>query len=302
MRKTTPWLIEEEILELTPKGFRRPRRSTAFEKMKTKFQKLDAKGVDLGSVSVVFLLVLIILVLIIVLASQPLCNTSSFISSQSSGESFVIVADGEVAEYQSTTLGIYDRVKYKMNGASVFVQRGGQRYVYRGFSGWWYANGNLGAETGVLRTKDLNATGLSWYYGTGGSWVHNDTSIAVVPLSSPLAYCLECKRILISSTGRANEIVPEFLGNFTRLDGIFRDGRPVYVNKNGKYFHKDSKATYGVRSKFTGDGVSIQSASGPICAFLEKASHSDRFGHGWRFWKGDDWETDLTLGAKCIQF
>ena len=68
------------------------------------------------------------------------------------------------------------------------------------------------------------------------------------------------------------------------------------------FFHKDVKATYCVRSKFTGDEVSVQSASGPICAFLEKAYKSERFGHGWRFWTGYGWEYDLTLGAKCSQF
>ena len=80
------------------------------------------------------------------------------------------------------------------------------------------------------------------------------------------------------------------------------DGRPVYINKNGKFFHKDGKATYGVRSKYTGDGVSVQSASGPICAFLKKASKSERFGHGWRFWTGDGWENDMSLSARCVKF
>ena len=132
--------------------------------------------------------------------------------------------------------------------------------------------------------------------------MNNDTTMEIVSLSSPLAHCLECKQISINSSGTAKESVPEFLGTFDILNGVYKDGRPVYINEYGKFFHKDGKATYGVRAKFTGDGVSVQSASGPICAFLKKASKSERFGHGWRFWTGDGWEFDLTLGAKCVKF
>ena len=232
----------------------------------------------------------------------------------------MLVSEGELSEYQSTVLGVYDRAEYmwvfstrlgvensyflnfRFHGFPVYVQRGGKRFIYRGSADWWYANGDFGAETGVLRTKDLNSTGGSWYYGAGGGWVNNDTTIELVTLDSPLAHCLTCKTISIGSTGKAKDTVPDFLGIFDRVEGIYMDGRPVYRNGKGKFFHKDGKATYGVRTKYTGDGVSVQSASGPICAFLEKASQSERFGHGWKFWTGNGWEHDLTLGASCTVF
>ena len=186
---------------------------------------------------------------------------------------------------------------------TLYIQRGGQRFIYRSKTGWWYANTDLGAETGVVRTRELKSSGLAWYYGTGGGgWVNNDTSIEFVPLGSPHAHCLACQQITIESSGRAQTIVADFLGVFERLKDVYVDGRPVYMNGNGKYIHKDGKATYGIRTKFTNDGVSVQSASGPLCPFLEKASSSERFGDGWRFWTDSVWEHDMTMNAKCTRY
>jgi len=296
---------EEQVLVLMPEGFRTPGEvnyKNMLGKLKFKIEDFDLKKTVSLSGIFICLLLLLSLSLIIILSSQPLCNKSLSAGDSSQADTFVLVSEGEVAEYQSTTLGIYDKVPYRLNGSPVYVQKGGRRFIYKGTGEWWYANGNFGAETGVLRTKSLNSTGLDWFYGTGGTWVSNDSTVEIVPLSSPLAHCLECQEININSSGAAKDVVPEFLGTFQVLKGIYMDGRPVYVNKNGKYFHKDGKATYGVRGKFTGDGVSVQSASGPVCAFLEKASKSERFGHGWRYWAGTDWEFDMTLGARCTKF
>ena len=46
----------------------------------------------------------------------------------------------------------------------------------------------------------------------------------------------------------------------------------------------------------------VKSASGPICPFGNKVSHSERFGNGWKFWNGEEWEVDETLLSQCIKY
>ena len=59
--------------------------------------------------------------------------------------------------------------------------------------------------------------------------------------------CLQCKEVLISSTGKANDFVSEYLGTFKVASGIFMDGREVYMKDDGKFLNKDGLATFSIR-------------------------------------------------------
>ena len=142
-----------------------------------------------------------------------------------------------------------------------------------------------------------------------------------------LCRCLQCKEIDIRSNGAAKVKVSHYLGTFKLVDGIYMDGRPVYKKDDGKFLNKDGKATFAIRSgkklidcwflyhnwislpreSFTdkeddGHTAYIKSASGPICPFGDKVSHSERFGNGWKFWNGEEWEVDETLLSQCIKY
>ena len=76
------------------------------------------------STIIIYILLVISLALIIILSSQPLCSKSSSPSLGSQGDdSFVVVSEGEVSEYQSTTLGIYDKVAYRSDERLVLLNK-----------------------------------------------------------------------------------------------------------------------------------------------------------------------------------
>eukprot|EP00091_Calanus_sinicus_P015600 TRINITY_DN34011_c0_g1_i1.p1 TRINITY_DN34011_c0_g1~~TRINITY_DN34011_c0_g1_i1.p1 ORF type:complete len:157 (+),score=22.75 TRINITY_DN34011_c0_g1_i1:59-472(+) len=119
---------DEQVLVLMPEGFCNPatfKHSSMFQKLKLKVQELNLMNVDRLPCMIISIFLLIILILVIILSSQPLCNNSSYPIFSSQGESFVIVSEGEVSEYQSTTLGIYDKAEYIFNGfLSLFREEG----------------------------------------------------------------------------------------------------------------------------------------------------------------------------------
>jgi len=129
--------------------------------------------------------------------------------------------------------------------------------------------------------------------------VRDDQTVAVVPLDDVQADCLRCRTIEISSTGAGFLLLPSFFGNFSVMGGVYMDGKPVYRNSAGRFLHLDSFTTFGIRGDFSGDGASVQSASGPLCPFLKSASTSLRLGDGWKFWTGNDWEVDSTIKTVC---
>ena len=262
-------------------------------------------GEDRRHLLLLLLLILILLLLPLLLLLPP--------STTPLPPSLVLLSTGQAAEYQGASLGIYDPVAYSLHDQAVYRQRGGSFWLYK--AAYWYVAASLGDSSGTLRTRDLALTGRGWQYGVGGEdWRANDSTITLVPLDSPLARCLTCQQMSLSATGPAFLLLPTFLGVFNIMDGVFMDGKPVYRSEAGKFLHKEGLATFGVRANFSGDGASIQSASGPLCPFLGEAGRSERFGDGWKFWTGEDWQVsssgtmialyqvDPSITASCLEY
>jgi len=224
---------------------------------------------------------------------EPLRSQQCGITKCVSGHNYVLSSTGRAAEHQGARLGIYEEIDHEY-GSRVFRQRGGTLYIYKKDDKWWCGS-TVGAYTGSFYTTDLFSKTGEWYYWDG-AYQKDDQTLQFLPLSP--TSCIIQPSILITSTGPANSIWPDYLGSFTLVPGVFSAGRPVWRNTKGKVLMIRPGIThFGVYDGIESTGGSyVRSLSGPTCPTDIKAGHNDRKGrNAWWYYDGGKWVEDAIL-------
>jgi len=224
---------------------------------------------------------------------EPLRSQQCGITKCVSGHNYVLSSTGRAAEHQGARLGIYEEIDHEY-GSRVFRQRGGTVYIYKKDDTWWCGK-TVGGSSAYLYTTDLFSKTGEWYYARDGGWKKDDPTLQFLPLSP--TSCILQPSILITSTGRANSIQPDYLGSFTLVPGVFSAGRPVWRNTKGKVLKiNPGQDNFGVYDGIESSNREVRSASGPTCPTDTKAGHSDRYGENvWRYYDGGRHVEDATI-------
>ena len=205
---------------------------------------------------------------------------------------------GETCDYWGHVIGEYRVDKVAPDGSVVYRARGGQTYLSKEGSEW-VVHG-LRNETPMIYLK--NASNHSkppnngWMYNNNGTFVLDP----VLLLSTEPVPPQECQVITITSTSGASA---EYLGIFTRTDK-YLDGRPVFVNKNGKFLKIISGySNWGVGDSIYKADAKVCSASASLCPAAKCARSNDRPDMDIKSWfyitGARERKEDTTISVAC---
>ena len=141
--------------------------------------------------------------------------------------------------------------------------------------------------------SEMQVTSKVWFsWGTAKEKKRN--------FAAPLLYF--DRTIDISSSGAGFLLLPKFFGNFSVMEGVFMDGKPVYRwanlrirepllgtgyitrfcrNSAGRYLHLDSFNNFGIRTDFSGDGASVQVGLQPLAYWSRSHRTENRSWYRW---------------------